>query len=135
MTSSIAESELWWHFKVCTLTQNMRLLKPGMNEEEQKCSREFVDWLLDVGNGELGEPEEQNAEDTGWINIPAEFCVTSDEKGRAELIDFIYDKDKLKMLTTTSLQEKAIVCPKNDIADVINAQILSAIEGENNISK
>ncbi|GJW74052.1 DNA helicase [Tanacetum coccineum] len=120
---SIAESELWWHFRVCTLTQNMRLLKPILNEEEQRRSQEFVDSLLHVGNGELGEPDEENAHDTYWLDIPAQFCVTTDEKGTAELIKFIYNEETLKMPTTASLQEKAIVCPKNDTADAINAQI------------
>ncbi|GJS68855.1 DNA helicase, partial [Tanacetum coccineum] len=46
--------------------------------------------LLDVGNGEIGEPDEEDG----------------------------------------SLQEKAIVCPKNATADAMNAKILSNIEGE-----
>ncbi|GJV14770.1 DNA helicase [Tanacetum coccineum] len=46
----------------------MRLLKPGLNKEEQKCSRKFADWLLHVGNGELREPDQENAEDTYVIN-------------------------------------------------------------------
>ncbi|GKB92515.1 DNA helicase [Tanacetum coccineum] len=40
IASSIVESDLWWHFK------------------------EFAAWILEVGNGELGEPDEEEAEAT-----------------------------------------------------------------------
>ncbi|GKD01668.1 DNA helicase, partial [Tanacetum coccineum] len=49
--------------------------------------------------------------------------------GMAELIDFIYDESTLKTPTIGGLQEKAIVCPKNDTAYAVNAKILSSIEG------
>ncbi|GKD01642.1 DNA helicase [Tanacetum coccineum] len=51
----------------------------------------------------------------------------------SDLIDFIYDDNTLKTPTTGALQEKAIVCPKNDTTDVVNAKILSLIEGEGKI--
>nr|GEU38552.1 ATP-dependent DNA helicase PIF1-like [Tanacetum cinerariifolium] len=51
------------------------------------------------------------------------------KKGMPELIDFIYDQTTLKTPTGEALQEKAIMCPKNDIVDAVNAKILSLIEG------
>ncbi|GJS69271.1 DNA helicase [Tanacetum coccineum] len=47
-----------------------------------------------------------------------------------ELIDFIYDDNTLKTPNAAALQEKAIVCPKNNIGDVVNVKILSAIKGQ-----
>ncbi|GJS84453.1 DNA helicase [Tanacetum coccineum] len=108
----------------------MRLVKPGMNEEEQKNSEEFATWILDVGNREVGEHGEEDAKSTAWINIPPRYYVTTYEKRITELIDFIYDEETLRRPTAASLQEKAIVCPKNDTADVINKKILSMIKGE-----
>nr|GEV64297.1 DNA helicase [Tanacetum cinerariifolium] len=124
ITSSIAESEL------CTLCQNMWPLKPGLDKEEQRRSQEFADWLLHVGDGELRKPNEEDADDTCWLDIPAHVCVTPDQKGRDKLIDFIYDEETLKRPTTANLQEKAIVCLKNETTDVINTHILSAVEGD-----
>ncbi|GKA61657.1 DNA helicase [Tanacetum coccineum] len=46
--------------KICTLTENMRLLRPVINEAKRKKSQEFAKWLLNVGNGELGEPDEED---------------------------------------------------------------------------
>ncbi|GKC29338.1 DNA helicase [Tanacetum coccineum] len=86
----IAESHLWWHFKVCTLKENMRLLRSNLTTEKQRRSEAFANWLLDVGNGEIGDPNKEDG----------------------------------------SLQEKAIVCPKNATTDVVNAKILSDIQGE-----
>nr|GEV44267.1 DNA helicase [Tanacetum cinerariifolium] len=49
IASSIAESELWRHFKICILRQNMRLMQPFQSEEQQNLSRVFAEWLLDIG--------------------------------------------------------------------------------------
>ncbi|GJY71242.1 DNA helicase [Tanacetum coccineum] len=45
------------------------------------------------------------------------------------LINFIYDEATLKTPTASAFQEKAIVCPKNDTVDAVNARILSSVEG------
>nr|GEU69740.1 retrovirus-related Pol polyprotein from transposon TNT 1-94 [Tanacetum cinerariifolium] len=50
--ASIVESYLWVHFRICTLKQNMRLLRSAISDEEQERSKVFAKWLLDVGNGE-----------------------------------------------------------------------------------
>ncbi|GJU70989.1 DNA helicase [Tanacetum coccineum] len=104
IAASITESHLWPYFKVCTLKENMRLLRSGLTSEQQHRSEQFSKWLLDV--------------------------VIADESGMTELIDFIYDDTTLKAPTAGSLQENAIVCPKNVTVDVVNAKILSNIEGQ-----
>ncbi|GJX10005.1 DNA helicase [Tanacetum coccineum] len=76
VATSIIESYLWWHFKVCTLTENMRLQRRGMSESEQERSHWFAKWLLSIGSGELGEREEDDDGDTSWISIPPEYCVS-----------------------------------------------------------
>ncbi|GJT71904.1 DNA helicase [Tanacetum coccineum] len=101
--ASIAESYLWPNFKVCTLKQNMRLLRSNLSDEEREHSKLFAQFLLDVGNGEIGYPDKDN--------------------------DFIYNDATLKTPTANAFQEKAIVCPKNDVADAVNAKILASVEG------
>ncbi|GJZ55296.1 DNA helicase [Tanacetum coccineum] len=132
VTASIAESYLWWHFRVCTLTKNMLLQRPGMSEAEQEKSQLFSKWLLSVGNGKLKEPDEQDGGVTSWVTIPPKYYVPVDETGMLELIDFIYDQETLETPTAGTLQKKAIVCSKNDTVDIINAKILSAIEVRSN---
>nr|GEU36600.1 DNA helicase [Tanacetum cinerariifolium] len=59
----------------------MRLLRPGLSEDEKKHSKTFMKWLLNVGNDELGEPNEEYNDDSSCINILHEHCVTADEEG------------------------------------------------------
>ncbi|GJX30769.1 DNA helicase [Tanacetum coccineum] len=47
----------------------------------------------------------------------------------SQLIDFIYNDATLKTPTANAFQEKAIVCPKNDAADAVNAKILASVQG------
>ncbi|GJU93579.1 DNA helicase [Tanacetum coccineum] len=77
--ASIAESYLWPDFKVCTLKQNMRLLRSDLSDEEREHSKLFAQFLLDVGNGEIGYPDKDNGQDTFWITAPQEYCISPSE--------------------------------------------------------
>ncbi|GKF23164.1 DNA helicase, partial [Tanacetum coccineum] len=84
---------------------------------------------MNVGDEILGVPDESDPENTSWIKIPTQFQIPDDENGVTKLIDFIYDEQTLLHPTAEDLQDKAIVCPKNEIADVINAKIMSMLPG------
>ncbi|GKA41917.1 DNA helicase [Tanacetum coccineum] len=96
---SITQSYLCSHFKICKLKENMRLLRTGLSYEERERFEIFSKWLLDVGNDEIGKPDENNDEDTSWITILQQYCLTPIEQGLSELIDFIYDDATLKAPT------------------------------------
>nr|GEW96301.1 DNA helicase [Tanacetum cinerariifolium] len=113
---------------ICKLKENMRLLRPGLSNEERQRFEIFAKWLLDVGNGETGEPDEDNDEDSSWITVPQQYCLTPGEQGLLKLIDFIYDDATLKAPTASTLREKAIVYPKNNTTDTVNAKILSTVK-------
>ncbi|GJS34594.1 DNA helicase [Tanacetum coccineum] len=55
------------------------------------------------------------------------------ENASTKLIGFIYDEQTLQNPTAQELQQKAIVCPRNDTADSINSQILKQVAGESTI--
>ncbi|GKA75636.1 DNA helicase [Tanacetum coccineum] len=57
----IVESHLWWHFKICTLKENMRHLTYDLTTKKRQRSEAFAKCLLDVGNGEIREPDEKDA--------------------------------------------------------------------------
>nr|GEX00343.1 DNA helicase [Tanacetum cinerariifolium] len=63
----------------------------------------FAKWLLDIGNGETGDPDNEDNQDNCWISIPPEYCVSSDDAGMSELINFIYDQTTLKTPTAEAL--------------------------------
>ncbi|GKE26559.1 DNA helicase [Tanacetum coccineum] len=91
---------------------------------ESYLCRDFKVW-----NGEIGYPDKDYSEYTFWITIPQEYCITPNEQALSQLIDFIYDDATLRTPTADAFQEKAIVCPKNDAADDVNAKILASVEG------
>ncbi|GJX19898.1 DNA helicase [Tanacetum coccineum] len=103
IVASIAESHLWPYFKVCTLKENMQLLRSGLTSEQQRHSEQFAKWLLNVGNGEIGEPDTENEQNSTWVTILPKYTVTADEAGMSELIDFIYDDTTLKAPTAVCL--------------------------------
>ncbi|XP_071704646.1 uncharacterized protein [Rutidosis leptorrhynchoides] len=57
------------------------------------------------------------------------FCIPDDENGLANLISFIYPRESLQNPSAFDLQQKAIVCPKNDAADTINSLIVDMVDG------
>ncbi|GJY43869.1 DNA helicase [Tanacetum coccineum] len=61
-----------------------------------------------VGDGKVGEPDEEDGENESWINLPPRYCMSDDYNGLLELIDFIYDKSTLQTPSATTLQQKAI---------------------------
>ena len=75
IASSIANSYLWRHFRFLTLRQNMRLLRPDLDVEEKNLADSFASWLLDVGDGRIGEPVAEGEEDASWIDILDRYCI------------------------------------------------------------
>ncbi|GJU50580.1 DNA helicase [Tanacetum coccineum] len=84
---------------------------------------------LDVGNGHIDMQDESDLENTSWINIPDDYCIPDDKNGISNLIKFIYDDETLHNPAAVKLQDKAIVCPKHNMADVINAKVLFMLLG------
>ncbi|GJT56568.1 putative reverse transcriptase domain-containing protein [Tanacetum coccineum] len=64
-----------------------------------------------------------------WVDIPENYCIPDDENGISNLIKFIYDNDTLRKPTARELQEKAIVCSKNETTEIINAKVMPMLPG------
>ncbi|GJW83150.1 DNA helicase [Tanacetum coccineum] len=112
---------------LCRITKNTKL---DINIEEHSLVNSFASWLLDIGDGKIGQPAENDPENISWINIPDAYCLPSDEQGLPKLIDFIYDQSTLHTPSAITLQQKAIVCPKNETADIINSKVLDMVPGK-----
>nr|GEW27324.1 DNA helicase [Tanacetum cinerariifolium] len=74
-----------------------------------------------------GVPDETDTKNTFAINIPPKLCIPDSDAALAGLIEFIYDEKTLQTPTPKDLQNKAIVCPKNEDTDMINAEILALV--------
>ncbi|GJY75074.1 DNA helicase, partial [Tanacetum coccineum] len=127
--SSIAKSYIWQHFKIYYLTENMRLNNSNLQDIDRERVSIFAQWLLDIGNGNIGTPDDCDPENCSWVDIPEHYCIPDDGDGISNLINFIYDNETLHYPSAVKLQDKAIVCPKNDTTDIINNKILSLLPG------
>ena len=100
----LKRSPLWHHFQIHKLTQNMRALR-----EE----REFSEWLLELGNGNL---KSSSVTDADMIDIPEE-CSTSD------IVNSIFPD------FSTDRTGSVILTPKNDTSLQLNDEILKKLDG------
>ncbi|GKF83391.1 DNA helicase, partial [Tanacetum coccineum] len=107
----------------------MRLKNGSLNETDKQRVAAFAQWLLDIGDGHLGTPDELDPESTSWVDIPDNYRIPDDENGFLKLIRFIYDDQTLRNPTPQQLQEKVIVCPKNEVVDIVNTKVMSMIPG------
>ncbi|GKV24803.1 hypothetical protein SLEP1_g34370 [Rubroshorea leprosula] len=125
--ATINSSDLWDSYEVLTLTRNMRLQPSSLNQDLTDL-REFSDWLLKIGNGEVGEDVDGEA----IIEIPNEMLIKDSENGLADLVDFAYPNflEKIKTNDLAFFQERAILSPTlNDVA-MLNDHLMSFILGE-----
>ena len=49
--ASLNSSYLWSDFTIFHLTENMRLSKTGLNNEEKEKIASFAKWILEIGDG------------------------------------------------------------------------------------
>ena len=57
-----------------------------MSCEERDVVRAFSEWLLQVGDGTIGDPDETDPENASWIDIPDQYCIPENETGLQDLI-------------------------------------------------
>lgn len=86
-------------------------------------SREFAEWLLDVGHG-------RNSDDSGDVQLPP--SMRSD--GVNSLIDFIYpDVASTPPPPPEYFAKRMILAPRNSEVDNINQEILDRMSGEEQV--
>jgi len=85
VNSSINYSDLWQYCIVLKLSQNMRL-KTAASNASAKDIKEFADWILKIGDGNmnLNESGETN------ISIPIDLLIQESETHLLSLVKFVY---------------------------------------------
>nr|GFA05278.1 DNA helicase [Tanacetum cinerariifolium] len=64
ISSCISEFALWPSFKVFALKHNMRLARLDISLVERSLVNSFASWLLDVDDGKIGEPADEDPKNT-----------------------------------------------------------------------
>ncbi|XP_076937853.1 uncharacterized protein LOC143605733 [Bidens hawaiensis] len=85
VNASLCSSYIWHHCGVLKLTRNLRLTigQPMADIEETK---KFSKWLLDIGEGKIGGPNEG----TTKIEIPDDLLIKQCDDPIIKLIQFVY---------------------------------------------
>ncbi|XP_018444644.1 uncharacterized protein LOC108816573 [Raphanus sativus] len=129
--AALNSSYLWKHVKVLKLTKNMRLLSNNLSAEEAKDLQEFSQWILDIGDGKIGDGNDGEA----LIDIPEEFLIL-DAKDPIEAISSAVYGDAASLHQNKDakfFQERAILCPTNEDVNQINQHMLDKLDGEEKI--
>ncbi|KAF1859004.1 hypothetical protein Lal_00000827 [Lupinus albus] len=107
--TTINSSYLWHRWKILTLSKNMCL----QNNDNASEIKEFSEWILNVGDGKLSEPNDGCVE----VDIPEELLI----------LDF---DNPIDAIDEEYLQSKAILASTIEIVDQINDYVLSIIPSE-----
>ncbi|XP_023730507.1 uncharacterized protein LOC111878236 [Lactuca sativa] len=125
VNASLSSSYLWQQCKVHKLTKNMRLTV-GSDPFSIKQIRDFATWLLDIGEGNLGGPNDGEA----IVDIPEDILITNPHDPIGSLISFVYPSILENFNIPDYFQEIAIIAPKNEVVQEINDRLLSLFPGE-----
>ncbi|KAL4603641.1 hypothetical protein ACB092_10G139100, partial [Castanea dentata] len=123
--SSISKSYLWIDCHVFKLQTNMRLLQNNLSRVETSSIKDFSEWILKIGNGELGEGDGDNN-----ISIPSDLIIQPSENPMHDIIDTTYPGLENKYTDPSYLQDRAILAPTNEVVEELNDYIVSSLNGE-----
>ncbi|KAF7835654.1 ATP-dependent DNA helicase PIF1-like [Senna tora] len=104
---------------------NMRIELGNLECEVEKAS-EFSEWILRVGDGRIGEPNNGEV----CIEIPIEFLINGSNDPIGSLVDNTYPSYLENMSIDGYLQHRAILAPTNEIVERINDYKLALVPGE-----
>ncbi|GJT01082.1 ATP-dependent DNA helicase PIF1-like protein [Tanacetum coccineum] len=126
----INRSELWKHCKVSTLTRSMRVNEYNANGELDTRKQGFNQWVLVLGDGRVSARMKDGEDEPTWIEISEKFLINSSNSPIEHIVTETYPNFIERQKNDAYLQERAILTPKNDDADSINAYMFKKLEGE-----
>ncbi|KAL7116793.1 hypothetical protein ACP275_03G027900 [Erythranthe tilingii] len=126
--ATINSSPLWNFCRVMKLTKNMRL-QSSSSPSNVKEIKEFGDWILNVGNGDVGEDNDGEAS----IEIPDDMLIGDSEDPFRDLLEFVYPDLLSNMYDPDYFQGRAILAPTNECIESVNDQLMSLLPGEDKV--
>ncbi|XP_056689190.1 uncharacterized protein [Spinacia oleracea] len=128
--AAINSSYLWNFCRVLSLTRNMRL-QVGSSEDSNEI-REFSEWILRIGDGKEGEPNDGET----TIEIPDDVLIRDVATNPvAAIVDSIYPSVLENLDDPKFFQDRAILAPTNECVEEVNEHLLSMISGEHDIRR
>ena len=94
----------------------MRLQSIPFDQANSDELKQFSDWLLDIGDGKLGQPNDGCCE----ITIPDEFLIKDYTDPIQAIVDATYPNLTHNYSNADYLQKRVVLASKKDIVDKIN---------------
>ncbi|GJY43931.1 CC-NBS-LRR resistance protein [Tanacetum coccineum] len=91
--------------------------------------KEFGEWILKIGNGTVGEPNDGES----IVEVPDDILIKESTDPVGSIISFVYPNVVQKLSDHTYFQDKAILAPTHEVVDVINDRVLSMIPGDETV--
>ncbi|XP_061365624.1 uncharacterized protein LOC133308880 [Gastrolobium bilobum] len=123
--ATINSSHLWPHCNLLTLTKNM-LLTSGNSNQNLMEIKEFSEWLLKIGDGDLGD----DVDGESIITIPDALLIKESEDPLSDLVDFVYPNMLNHIFDPAFFKERVILTPKLADVAILNERLMSFIPGE-----
>ncbi|XP_076897877.1 uncharacterized protein LOC143551300 [Bidens hawaiensis] len=125
VNACINSSYIWSKCKVLKQTKNMRLTI-GCRSSDIQNIREFADWLLDIGQGNVGGPNDGET----VIDILDDLLILNSVDPMGDLIRFVYPNILDRFNELAYFQDRALLAPLNEIVQEINERMLDLFPGE-----
>ncbi|XP_071727744.1 uncharacterized protein [Rutidosis leptorrhynchoides] len=89
-------------------------------------TRSFAQWILDIGNGDVGESEDGVFD----IEIPQDLLIIDIDDPIGSIISTIYPDYLLNLGNTEYYQQRAILAPTHEVVNIITDRMMMCLEGE-----
>ncbi|XP_071740490.1 uncharacterized protein [Rutidosis leptorrhynchoides] len=126
--ASLNSSYIWSHVTVLKLTVNMRLGR-GTSDSATHDTKSFANWVLNIGNGTLGESENGESD----VHMPDDILIRDVEDPIGSLIAAIYPDFIENLGNPDYYQDRAILAPTHDDVNVINDRMMNFLDGEEQV--
>ncbi|KAL5186650.1 ATP-dependent DNA helicase PIF1 [Glycine soja] len=124
--ATLNSSYIWNHCQILKLTKNMRLQSNPTDHSNLDELKQFSEWLLDIGDGKLAEPNDGYGE----ITIPDEFLIKDFQDPIQAIVEATYSDLLHNYNNGDFLQKRVVLASTKDVVDKINDYVLSLIPGE-----
>ncbi|KAL9226518.1 hypothetical protein vseg_002324 [Gypsophila vaccaria] len=101
-------------------------LQVGSSNSNKEEIKEFSEWILKVGDGLVGPPNDGEVS----IVLPEEILIMQSTDPISTIIDSTYPLLATQLGNNQYFQERAILAPTHDIVETLNDHVLSLIPGE-----
>ena len=112
VSATLKSSPLWQNVQVFRLTQNMRLLRPGLTDSQRAEISTFAEQLLQIG---------ERVDTDGMSSW--EIHEERRKQSASALAAAVFPNLQNERLSAELLRDSAILAPKNEVVNEINAQL------------